>query len=88
MTTKFFDNKICETKFYCRGVSHEKQRFGRFSSLPPSHPPQNRKFCFYCRLAPSFPSKISKNSLKEFAQTVCANCFYLAGWLFGWVAFP
>ena len=41
-------------KFYCRGVSHEKQRFGRFSSLPPKPPPlKNRKFYFYCRLAVS-----------------------------------
>ena len=25
---------------------------------------------------------------KLFAQTVCANCFYLGGWFFGWVVFP
>ena len=54
MTTKFLDNKICIFKAYCRDVSHEKQRFGRFSSLPRRpHPPENRKFYFYCRLAVS-----------------------------------
>ena len=46
--------KFALSKFYCRGVSHAKQRFGRFSSLPPRPPPpQKRKFYFYCRLAVS-----------------------------------
>ena len=55
MTTKFLDNNIFKfSKFYCRGVSHEKQHFGRFSSLPPRPPPRKkRKFYFYCRLAVS-----------------------------------
>ena len=53
MTTKSLDNKICTFKIYCRGVSHEKQRFGRFSSLPPSPPPPKTKFYFYRRLAVS-----------------------------------
>ena len=41
-----YDNKISRqqtfslSKFYCRDVSHEKKRFGQFSSLPPCpHPP-------------------------------------------------
>ena len=40
---------------------------------------------------PSFQFKWSKNSQKEFAQTVCAICFYLGWWLLGgpgWVTFP
>ena len=54
MTTKFLDNKFALSKFYCRGVSHEKQCFGRFSSLPPRpHPLKKRKLYFYCRLAVS-----------------------------------
>ena len=57
MTTNFFDNTMCTSTFDCRGVSHEKQHFGRFSSLPPSPPPlKNRKFYFYCRLAVSEPA--------------------------------
>ena len=51
MITKFLDNKIALSKFYCRGVSHGKQHFGRFSSLPPRPAPlKKRKFYFYCRL--------------------------------------
>ena len=53
MTTKFLDNKMCTSKFYCRGVPHEKQRFGRFSSLPPRPPASKSKIYFYCRLAVS-----------------------------------
>ena len=51
MTTKC----LALSNFYCRGVSHEKQRFGRFSSLPPRPPPplKERNFYFYCRLAVS-----------------------------------
>ena len=46
--------KISFSKFYCRGVSHEKQRFGTiFLSAPKAPPPQKRKFYFYCRLAVS-----------------------------------
>ena len=30
--------KFALSNFYCRGVSHEKQRFGRFASLPPRPP--------------------------------------------------
>ena len=48
-------SKIKLALFYCRGrFPREKQRFGRFSSLPPSPPPlKDRKFYFYCRLAAS-----------------------------------
>ena len=54
MTTKFFDYKIGTFEFYCRGISHEKQRFGTiFLSAPTARPPQKRKFYFYCRLAVS-----------------------------------
>ena len=42
----------------------------------------------FVQIVPSFPFKISRKQTKEFAQTVCANCFYLVGWFFGWVAFP
>ena len=46
--------KFALSIFYCRGVSHEKQRFGRFSSLPPRPPPLKKWKCFfYCRLAVS-----------------------------------
>ena len=31
---------------------------------------------------------LSRNRQKEFAQTVCANSFYLGGCFLGWVAFP
>ena len=41
MTTKFLDNKIAISKFYCRGVSHEKQRIWPILSLPPKAPPLN-----------------------------------------------
>ena len=44
--------RFAHSKFYCRGVSHEKQRFGRFSSLPQCPPPppkKNAKMYFYCR---------------------------------------
>ena len=34
MTTNFSTIKFALSKFYCRGASHEKQHFGRFSSLP------------------------------------------------------
>ena len=40
MTTKFPDNAL--SKLYCRGVSHEKQHFGRFSSLPPTAPSSSK----------------------------------------------
>ena len=55
MTTKFLDNKIALSKSYCRGVAHEKQRFGRSSCLPPRcpQPLKKRKFYFYCHLAVS-----------------------------------
>ena len=47
MTTKILDNKICTFNFFCRGVSHEKkQRFGRFSSLPPRPPSKSEHFIF------------------------------------------
>ena len=38
--------KFALLKFYCRGVSHKKQRFGRFSSLSPRPPPQKAKILF------------------------------------------
>ena len=42
----------------------------------------------FVQIVPPFPFKISRKLTKEFAQTVCANSFYLGGWFFGWVAFP
>ena len=42
------------SKFYCRGVSHKTQHFGRFSSLPPMPPPSKTQILFlFCRLADS-----------------------------------
>ena len=56
MTTKFLDKiKFALSKFYCRGVSHEKQRFWTTFLSAPKAPPQKRKFDFYCRLAVSDP---------------------------------
>ena len=49
--------KFALSKFYCRGVSHEKQHFWTFLDdfplCPQDPPPQKRKFYFYCRLAVS-----------------------------------
>ena len=50
MTTKFHDNKIREiSKFYCHGISQEKQRFGtifRNFSLSPTPPPPKKNTNF------------------------------------------
>ena len=52
MTTNFSTIKFALSKFYCRGVSHEKQRFWTIClSAPQSPPPQKGKFYFYRRLA-------------------------------------
>ena len=54
MTTKFLENKICTFRIYCRGVSHEKQRFWTiFLSAPEAPPPQSKSFIYNCRLAAS-----------------------------------
>ena len=55
MTTELFDNKMCTFKILLSWRFPRKQRFGRFSSLPPKVPPllKNRKFNFYCCLAVS-----------------------------------
>ena len=46
--------KFALSKFYCRGASHEKQHFLTiFLSAPKIHPPQERKFYFYCCFAVS-----------------------------------
>ena len=46
--------KFAISKFYCGGISHEKQHFGGSSSLPQGPPPlKNGNFYFYCRLAVS-----------------------------------
>ena len=52
MKTKFLDYKIAVSKFYCRDVSHEEQRFGRFSYL-------------YCRLAVSEFKSVFLNGDRE-----------------------
>ena len=55
MTTSFLDNQICTFKIVLSWrFPRKKQRFGTiFLSAPKAHPPQKRKFCFYCRLAVS-----------------------------------
>ena len=42
----------------------------------------------FVQIVPPFPFKLSRKQTKEFAQAVCASCFYLSGWFFGWVIFP
>ena len=57
-----------------RGVfpRKKKQRFGRFSSLPPLfHPTQNRKFYFNCRLAVS--------EMRKFVANCAPNLRKIAG---------
>ena len=48
MTTTFLDNKICTFKiFYCRGVSHEKQRFWTIVlSAPKASPLKSENYIF------------------------------------------
>ena len=41
----------------------------------------------FVQTVPPFPLQNKQKEAEEFAQTVCANCFYLDGWFFGWVAF-
>ena len=58
-----------------------------------THPNKNtvcaNNFGTICAKSPPFfPSKQAENGRKSFAQTVCANCFYLGGCFVGWVAFP
>ena len=53
MTTKSIDNKIFALKLYCRGVSHEKQRFWTIFLSAPQAPPLKANIYFYCRLAVS-----------------------------------
>ena len=70
MTTKFLDNKICDFKILLSWrCPRKKQRFGRFSSLPPRPPPlENRKFYFYCRLAVSDLSNLTESIEISFCQ--------------------
>ena len=60
---------------------------------PPEKPPtQIKRICTNSlrkqfrdslyKLSPFFTSKKNRKQTKEFAQTVCANSFYLGGWLF------
>ena len=54
MTTKFLDNKICTFKILLSWLFPRKKRFWTILlSAPKAHPPQKRKFYFYCRLAVS-----------------------------------
>ena len=50
---KYSTIKFAISKFYCRGVSHEKQRFGRFSSLPPRPPLKNQNIFILIVVSPS-----------------------------------
>ena len=42
----------------------------------------------FVQTVPLFFLKVSRSRQKEFAQTVCANCFYLGEWFLGCFAFP
>ena len=55
MTTKFLDNKnVALSKFYCRGVSHEKQRFWMiFLSAPTAPPPLKSEIFIFIVVSPS-----------------------------------
>ena len=54
MTTKFFDNKICNFKILLSGRFPRKTAFWTiFLSVPKAPPLENRKFYVYCRLAVS-----------------------------------
>ena len=53
MTTNFSTIKLALSKFCCRGVSHEKQRFGRFSCLPPRRPPSKSENFIFIVVSPS-----------------------------------
>ena len=46
MTTKFLDNKIALSKFYCRGVSHQNKRFLDDLPLCPQPPPLKSEILF------------------------------------------
>ena len=52
----FLTIKFALSDFYCRGVSHEKQRLGQFSSLPPLPAPPPSKQIF---VVVAFPTKRS-----------------------------
>ena len=61
MTTKFLDTKICTFKIILSWRSpRKKQRFGRFSSLPPNPPPpsQSENYIFIV-VSPSLNNIIS-----------------------------
>ena len=51
----FSPHQFALSKFYCRGVAHEKTAFFKndFPLFPQGPPPQKRKFYFYCRRAVS-----------------------------------
>ena len=77
MTTHFSTIKFALAKFYCRGVSHEKQKtafWTIFLSVPKAPAPlKKRNFYFYCRLAVSeFPISphhpIRANRANRFAR--------------------
>ena len=53
------------------------------------HPNKNSlrncfQHCLYKR-CPLFLPRSRRKRQKELGQSVCANCFHLGGWLFGWV---
>ena len=63
--------KVALSKFYCHGVSQEKNSvLGRFSSLPPIIPPPPRKkgkFCFFIVVSPSLILRGSRCSQPKVA---------------------
>ena len=68
---------------------------GRRPTQKTTHPNKNSLhkqfaqtlFSVFCLFKREKGGQFAQTVPKLFAQTVCANCFYLGGWVFGWV-FP
>ena len=80
MTTNFFDNKICNFKILLSWrFPQKKQRFGRFSSVPPRRPPSKTENVIFIVVSPS----LRKMSLFEpdfpdfLVYFCCKNCLCL-----------
>ena len=74
MTTKYFDNKICDFKILLSWrFPRKKQSFGRFSSLPPRPPLKIPNFIFIV-VSPSLNNLLAEKSDKIATRsvTVCS----------------